>query len=87
MGNASETPVQLAYYLLRADLYPGREAGFARCAEGAEPLKLGCRLLSSPSENARSWEALGKARPGQSSLSAGALPNPLQWIWQLQTPQ
>ena len=25
------------------------------------------------SENARSWEALGEARPGQSSLSAGAL--------------
>ena len=24
-------------------------------------------------ENARSWEALGEARPGQSSLSAGAL--------------
>ena len=27
----------------------------------------------SPGENARSWEALGEARPGQSSLSAGAL--------------
>ena len=26
-----------------------------------------------PGENARSWEALGEARPGQSSLSAGAL--------------
>ena len=25
------------------------------------------------SENARSWEALGEARPGQSSLSVGAL--------------
>ena len=25
------------------------------------------------SENARSWEPLGEARPGQSSLSAGAL--------------
>ena len=24
-------------------------------------------------ENARSWEALGEARPGQSTLSAGAL--------------
>ena len=24
-------------------------------------------------ENARSWEALGEARPGQSSLSAGAV--------------
>ena len=27
----------------------------------------------SAGENARSWEALGEARPGQSSLSAGAL--------------
>ena len=27
---------------------------------------------SFPGENARSWEALGEARPGQSSLSAGA---------------
>ena len=26
---------------------------------------------SFPGENARSWEALGEARPGQSSLSAG----------------
>ena len=32
----------------------------------------GC-LRSFPGENARSWEALGEARPGQSSLSAGAL--------------
>ena len=31
---------------------------------------------SFPGENARSWEALGEARPGQSSLSAGAL---LSW--------
>ena len=30
---------------------------------------------SFPGENARSWEALGEARPGQSSLSAGALPS------------
>ena len=29
--------------------------------------------LKDPGENARSWEALGEARPGQSSLSAGAL--------------
>ena len=29
--------------------------------------------FSCPGENARSWEALGEARPGQSSLSAGAL--------------
>ena len=28
---------------------------------------------SFPGEKARSWEALGEARPGQSSLSAGAL--------------
>ena len=28
---------------------------------------------SFPGENARSWEALGEARPGQSTLSAGAL--------------
>ena len=28
---------------------------------------------SFPGENARSWGALGEARPGQSSLSAGAL--------------
>ena len=28
---------------------------------------------SFPGENARSWDALGEARPGQSSLSAGAL--------------
>ena len=28
---------------------------------------------SVPGENARSWEALGEARPGQSSLSAGAV--------------
>ena len=27
---------------------------------------------SFPGENARSWEALGEARPGQSSLSTGA---------------
>ena len=26
-----------------------------------------------PGENARSWEALGEARPGQSRLSAGAV--------------
>ena len=31
------------------------------------------RNLFFPGENARSWEALGEARPGQSSLSAGAL--------------
>ena len=30
---------------------------------------------SFPGENARSWEALGEARPGQSSLSAGCLFN------------
>ena len=29
--------------------------------------------MHGPGENARSWEALGEARPGQSSLSAGAL--------------
>ena len=29
--------------------------------------------FSCPGENARSWEALGEARPGQSSLAAGAL--------------
>ena len=34
---------------------------------------VGLRGCSSPGENARSWEALGEARPGQSSLSA-ALP-------------
>ena len=28
---------------------------------------------SFPGENARSWEELGEARPGQSSLSAGAV--------------
>ena len=28
---------------------------------------------SFPGENARSWEALGEVRPGQSSISAGAL--------------
>ena len=28
---------------------------------------------SFPGEKARSWEALGEARPGQSSLSAGAM--------------
>ena len=33
----------------------------------------GCLRRSFPGENARSWEALGEARPGQSSLSAGAL--------------
>ena len=31
------------------------------------------RHCSFPGENARSWEALGEARPGQSSLSSGAL--------------
>ena len=31
------------------------------------------RSLLLHGENARSWEALGGARPGQSSLSAGAL--------------
>ena len=31
---------------------------------------------SFPGENARSWEALGEARPGQSSLSAGAVRYP-----------
>ena len=30
-------------------------------------------MCTCPGENARSWEALGGARPGQSSLSAGAL--------------
>ena len=30
-------------------------------------------LWAVPGENARRWEALGEARPGQSSLSAGAL--------------
>ena len=29
--------------------------------------------LTGAGENARSWEALGEARPGQSILSAGAL--------------
>ena len=33
----------------------------------------GPAACSFPGENARSWEALGEARPGQSSLSAGAL--------------
>ena len=35
---------------------------------------------SFPGENARSWGALGDARPGQSSLSAGAL-RPLFHLW------
>ena len=39
---------------------------------------------SFPGENARSWEALGEARPGQSSLSAGAL-RPLGWPWEAQS--
>ena len=29
------------------------------------------RTFVAPGENARSWEALGEAHPGQSSLSAG----------------
>ena len=33
----------------------------------------GPAACSFPGENARSWGALGEARPGQSSLSAGAL--------------
>ena len=33
-------------------------------------------LCSSPGENARSWEALGEASQGQSSLSAGRGPDP-----------
>ena len=33
-----------------------------------------------PGEKARSWEALGKARPGQSSLSAGALRYRDPWV-------
>ena len=35
--------------------------------------KLTPAACSFPGENARSWEALGESRPGQSSLSAGAL--------------
>ena len=41
-------------------------------------LKVGC---SFPGQNARSWEALGEARPGQSSLSAGALRYRAPSLW------
>ena len=42
--------------------------------ESSEPERLGAGVceLKWPGENARSWGALGEARPGQSSLSAGA---------------
>ena len=36
-------------------------------------LELWVEGCSFPGEKARSWGALGEARPGQSSLSAGAL--------------
>ena len=44
---------------------------------GILELRLQCGVTpaacSFPGENARSWGALGEARPGQSSLSAGAM--------------
>ena len=43
----------------------GRAVGSAVLSQANE--------TSCPDEKARSWEALGEARPGQSSLSAGAL--------------
>ena len=49
---------------------PGKSGLHAR-GEGERVLALESR--EGPGENARSWEALGEARPGQSSLSAGAL--------------
>ena len=49
-------------YLLEPTKWP--KVSQASCAPAA---------CSFPGENARSWEALGEARPGQSSLSAGAL--------------
>ena len=55
-------------------------AGAKRTGEGPKPHPHDSTLgessrapaaCSFPGENARSWEALGEARPGQSSLSAG----------------
>ena len=54
----------------------GPECGLGfrlRSALRAHGLRHGGAACSFPGENARSWEALGEARPGQSSLSAGAL--------------
>ena len=49
------------------------------------PLKMGGgtpAACSFPGENARSWEALGEARQGKSSLKAGALCTALSgWRW------
>ena len=57
---------------------PRRRTSGARCGDPSrrQGSRTGCRTpaaCSFPGENARSWEALGEARPGQSSLSAGAL--------------
>ena len=46
----------------------GQSGAEASQAPGTSPA-----ACSFPGENARSWEALGEARPGQSSLSAGAV--------------
>ena len=50
----------------------GASQGFPRAAAPVGVFSRGT-TCSFPGENARSWEALGEARPGQSSLSAGAL--------------
>ena len=54
----------------------GRSKGQARAElrlSGSRHISHTPTSCSYPGENARSWEALGEARPGQSSLSAGAL--------------
>ena len=47
------------------------EAESLAWVEGSHPSRT--PTCSFPGEKARSWGALGEARPGQSSLSAGAL--------------
>ena len=58
---------------------PGSIPGSGRSPGGGhgDPLQYSClahtpAACSFPGENATSWEALGEARPGQSSLSDGA---------------
>ena len=66
--------------LLPPSIFPNiirRGSLAASSAKGAGPAAAALARVpaacSFPGENARSWEALGEARPGQSSLSAGRL--------------
>ena len=68
-------PLQYSWASLVAQLVknpPTMWETWVRSLGWEDPLEEGA-ACSFPGENARSWEVLGEARPGQSSLSAGAL--------------